>query len=262
MIKCSVKESGVFIMNKYFSILAALCVLPMSAFAATDLGGFDDRVPLSEKLLRQYKNEGPNVVFRDRNKDLRIGRWYASLNGNLSFLTWKNKYTGTDEYGTPISGSESFNFKSVMGADLAVGYRIDEKWRIEGELGYVGKYNETETEYYGSAEKTEFSLESYYVTANGYYDLIYGFYAGLGAGLAIVNISAYHSEVYDASTTKVSLMGAAMLGWSYMLDEKIDFDVRYRLSVFDGGDLNIGGATSDTGIILNNTFGLGIRYHF
>lgn len=258
-------------MNKYLTGLVVLCVLPVSAFAASDLSTFDDRTPLSEKLLREYKTENPNVVYRQKEtpvnvvikeykmeapKNVRVSRWYTSLRGDLSFLTWKNKYSGTD------SGSDRFTFKPTIGLDLSVGYRFDNKWRVDGELGYVGKYSEKETEYYGSPEKTEFSLESYYMTANAYYDLAYGLYAGLGAGLAITNLSVEHSAVNDASSTNLSLTGAAMFGWNYTLDEKVDIDVRYRLSVFDAGDLDIAGVKVDSGIVLNNTVGVGIRYHF
>ena len=114
-------------MNKYLSGFVALSILPMSAFAAnTGLSGFDDRVPLSEKLLREYKTETPNVVYRDKSKpvnvvineykmetpkNVRVSKWYTGLRGDLSFLTWKNKYKGEE------SGSDKFNFKPVLGLD-------------------------------------------------------------------------------------------------------------------------------------------------
>ena len=264
-------------MNKYLIGFIALCVLPVSAFAAADaaseLSTFDDRTPLSEKLLREYKTEDPNVSYDKKDtpvnvvineykmespKNVRVSKWYMGLRGDLSFLTWKNKYSGTE------TGSERFTFKPVVGLDLAVGYRFSEKWRVDGELGYIGEFSDTETEtIYGfPVEKTEFSLQTYYLNANAYYDIAYGLYAGLGAGFAIVDLAADNSAVTNASATNLSLMGAAMFGWSYVLDEKVDFDVRYRLSVYDGGDLNIGGVNVDTGIIVNNTISAGVRYHF
>ena len=245
-------------MNKYLCGIIGLCVLPVSAFAANDLAGFDDRVPLSEKLLRQYKTETPNVVYRDHEKKevAREGKWYMGLNGDLSFLTWENKYSGTE------SGSDKFNFKTMFGLDLSVGYRFDKKWRVDGTIGYVGKYSEKETEYYGLAEKTEFDLESYFVMANAYYDITHGFYAGLGAGLAITKIDVDNTVANNVSKTTVSPMGAATLGWTYMLDEKVDFDAHYRLSMFDAGSLNIGGVNVDSGLVIGNTVSVGVRYHF
>ena len=264
-------------MNKYLTGIIALCALPMSAFAAADaaseLSTFDDRTPLSEKLLREYKTEKPNVVYRQKEtpvnvvikeykmeapKNVRVSKWYMGLRGDLSFLTWKNKYSGVD------GGSERFTFKPVVGLDLAVGYRFDQKWRGEVELGYIGKFSDTETESISGfpVEKTDFSLQTYYLNVDAYYDIAYGLYAGLGAGLAIVDLDADHTAVANASATNVSPMGAAMFGWSYVLDEKVDFDIRYRLSIFDGGDLNIGGVNLDTGVIVNNTISAGVRYHF
>lgn len=259
-------------MNKYLSGFVALCVLPMSAFAEGNLSTFDDRVPLSEKLLREYKTENPNVSYSKKKdtpvnvvikeykmeapKNVRVSKWYMGLNGDLSFLTWKNKYSGLD------SGSDKFTFKPLLGADLVVGYRFNNKWRVDGEFGYIGKFSETETEHYLSPEKTEFSLETYYIDANAYYDLKYGLYVGAGVGLAIIDLSADHTYFSEVSKTNLSPMGAAMFGWTYVLDEKVDFDVRYRFAIFDGGDLNIGGVNVDTGVIMNNSLSLGIKYHF
>lgn len=250
-------------MKKYLSVFLMMLVVPFAAMAETDTPVFDDRVPLSEKLWRQYKTESPNVIYRDRNKGVRVGKFYGGLNADLSFLTWKNKYSWT-EYGEDMSATDKFNFKPVFGIDLSAGYRIDERWRVDGEIGYVGKYYESETEnpFDYPTEKTEFNLETFYITANAYYDIIYGFYAGLGGGLAIAHISADHSQVDDGSATNLSPMGAVMLGWTYMLDEKIDFDFKYRLSFYDGGDMSIGGVKVDTGLIMNNSLSAGIRYHF
>ena len=91
-------------MNKYLSGFAVLCILPMSAFAEGNLSTFDDRVPLSEKLLREYKTENPNVSYNKKAntpvnvvikeykmeapKNVRVSRWYMGLNGDLSFLTF------------------------------------------------------------------------------------------------------------------------------------------------------------------------------
>ena len=259
-------------MNKYLSGFAVLCILPMSAFAEGNLSTFDDRVPLSEKLLREYKTENPNVSYNKKAntpvnvvikeykmeapKNVRVSRWYMGLNGDLSFLTWKNKYSDG------AFPADKFNFKPLLGADLVVGYRFDKKWRVDGEFGYIGKYTEKETEDFGYITKSEFSLETYYIDANAYYDLKYGLYAGAGLGLAIVNLSADDTQASAASTTNVSPMGAAMFGWTYVLDEKVDFDVRYRFALFDGGDLNIGGVKVDAGTVMDNSLSVGVKYHF
>ena len=243
-------------MNKFLTGIIALCVLPISAFAANGVSGFNKRVSAPNQFSRQYNTESQRSVYRDKKQN--GGKYYMGLRGDLSFLTWKNKYSGSE------SGDDKFSFKPVFGVDLSVGYRINQKWRVDGELGYIGKYSDTETEMISgfAVEKTEFSLQTYYIDANAYYDVAYGLYAGLGAGLAIVNLEADHSAFAGSSVTNLSPMGAVMFGWSYALDEKLDLDLRYRLAMFDGGDLNIGGVNVDTGMILNNALSVGIRYRF
>ena len=250
--------------NKLLSIFLFMNTIPIAAMAAGDYSDFDDRVPLSERLLREYKTENPNVIFRDRKEASRNDKFYMGLAADLSFLSWKNEMSGTDEYSNPITGEDKFNFKPVVGLDLSLGYRFNKNWRMDVDFGYVGKFSETETEYYGSAEKTEFNLETFYGTVNAYYDLFAGFYIGLGGGLAITRVNVDNSEVDTASMTATSPMGAAMLGWSYMLDEKIDFDIHYKFSVFNGNstDMKVGDATVKTGSIMGNTLSAGIRYHF
>lgn len=190
-------------------------------------------------------------------EDIRDGRFYMGLNGDLSFLSWKNKYSGTE------SGTDRFTLKPLLGADAVVGFNFNKNWRVDAELGYIGKYTEKETEntYLGVA-KTEFNLQAYYTDINAYCDIAYGFYAGVGGGLAIVKLSADDTFVHDVSVTNVSPMGALMFGWTYALDEKVDFDIRYRFAVFNAGDLNIGGVNVDSGIVMNNSLSLGVKYYF
>jgi opacity protein-like surface antigen len=195
-----------------------------------------------------------------------FGDMYAGIRGSLSFLNWQNKYK--DEMDVQLE-AESFNFKSMVGVNVFVGYQSIDKWRTDLEFGYVGKYSEGETEYYTeyNTEKTKFDLETFYLMANGYYDLKNGLYAGLGAGLAFVNTSIDTNVIAGNSATKVSPMGAIMVGWSHKLDEKVTFDLRYRFAAFHGGNLNIdtGAGTyikTEIGFIKDNSLSAGIRYTF
>ncbi len=192
---------------------------------------------------------------------------YMGIRGSLSFLDWKNKYK--DETGAHL-GSDDFNFKSMVGMNVFLGYQGFKQWRGDVEFGYIGRYSENEMEYNDgfSSEKYDFDLETFYLTLNGYYELNHGFYAGLGVGMAAVNASVDANWLAKKSETNISPMGAAMLGWSYKLDEKVNFDLRYRFAVFDGGDLkvNVPGGTSyvktDFGLIMDNSLSAGIRYSF
>lgn len=194
------------------------------------------------------------------------GDMYMGIRGSLSFLNWQNKYK--DETDVQLD-SEGFDFKSVVGLDMVVGYQSIEKWRTDLEFGYVGKYSEGETEYFESydTEKTKFGLETFYLTANGYYDMSNGLYAGIGAGMAFVKIAIDSNVVAGNSKTNTSPMGAVMFGWSRKLDEKVTFDLRYRFAVFHGGKLNIdtGAGTyikTEIGFIKDNSLSAGIRYSF
>ena len=80
--------------------------------------------------------------------------------------------------------------------------------------------------------------------------------------MSFVNISVDDTTVSKKSVTNVSPIVSGMLGWAHMLDDKVEFDIHYRLSLYDGGDISIGGAKLDTGWIINNTISAGIRYHF
>ena len=183
------------------------------------------------------------------------------LNADLSF--YSGKYTQSGD-GSEPSTTENYRFKPVIGLDLTTGYRINKKWRFDGSVGYMGKYLESETNDrdISGLQKTDLSLETFYITANAYYDIAYGIYAGLGLGMAFVNMTVDDTFGGKESKTNISPMGAGIIGWTYMLDEKIDFDIHYRLSLYNGGKLTIAGATFDAGTIINNTLSVGVRYHF
>ena len=190
---------------------------------------------------------------------------YMGIRGSVSFLDWKNEYK--DESGK--LGSDDFNFKSMIGMNIFIGYQGLDKWRGDIEFGYIGRYSENEMEYKDAVStKYDFDLETFYLVLNGYYEFNNGLYAGLGAGMAAVNTSIDANWLSKTSETNISPMGAIMLGWSYKMDDKVSFDLRYRFAVFDGGDLkiNIPGSTTylktDFGLITDNSLSAGVRYSF
>ena len=80
-------------------------------------------------------------------------------------------------------------------------------------------------------------------------------------------------ESGDRTERDVSLMGALMLGYTYELDYNLVLDLRYRLAGFNGtkqtrafNETYVGLAgydlEVDTGLILDNSFSIGIRYEF
>lgn len=232
---------------KKFSLLFLLTmVFPCFANAAS--GGH-------YSIIKKYGGE----TSINYDKEVQPKQWYLNVHADISFLSWKNEYT----YGSD-SGTDKFNFKPVYGLDLAVGCKFGKSWRGDIELGYVGNYSEQETEYYTNyiTEKTDFNLSATALTINGYYDLQSGVYVGLGAGVALVKASVNHSELNKVSKTNVSPTGAFMLGWTTPLNDKLNLDMRYRLSAFYGDKFYDLDVQTKIGLIMDNSVSVGLRYAF
>ena len=132
------------------------CVSLLPAVASAAGSGVNSR-NLYGDLNLHY---GSTEVVKD------TGHVYIGLHADLSFLTWKNEYKNEDNV---TMGSDSFNFKPVIGFDIVAGYKSNEKWRADLEIGYVGKYSESETEYYAKAEHTNLNLETFYLLFSAYF---------------------------------------------------------------------------------------------
>lgn len=222
-----------------------------------------------------YAEKAPRYSYaKDMYGDLNVGysarpvvdqrKYYVGGRADVSFLNWTNGYDFVDETGRPQHETDSFSFEPVVGLDLFIGYKFSDLIRADVELGYIGEYKKSETEYNDGyiPEKTTFDFETYYATINGYYNFKYGLYVGAGFGVAMTNLALDHTW-YDEQTKKhVSPMAAVMFGWTYTLDEDTDFDLRYRLSVFNGGNVTMGGVKIDMGYVMNNSLSAGIRCYF
>ena len=242
-------------MKKFLLALLIIVALP-AAGVAKDADGFDDTKDMYGEL---------NIKVKPKDD---TGKYYIGIRGNLSFMNWKNKYTYEDTEGTKHA-SDDFSFRSILGMDVFMGYTISKNLRADLEMGYLGKFSETETEYNENylPEKTTFDFETYYLMANGYYDFKNGLYAGIGFGGALLNVSLDHSVVRKQTEMTLSPMGALTFGWIHRLDDKIDFDVNYRLAMFGGGDVTLdmsNGYEVEThmGWIMDNSLSAGIRYKF
>lgn len=185
--------------------------------------------------------------------------WYLDVRADLSFLSWKNKYMYDID-----SSSDEFGFKSVFGADIAVGCKLSDFSRVDVELGYIGNYSEQETEYITGylTEKTDFDLSTFYTSLNGYYDFASGVYVGLGAGLAIVETSLNHSALAKVSKTSVSPMGAVMVGLTHALNDVLNLNIQYRFAAFSGSTLDDIGVKTKIGLITDNSISVGLHYEF
>lgn len=240
-------------MKHLFVIASVLAMLPVA--------GFSEQYSYAKDMYGDL-----NVGYGAKPtpyKDL----FYLGGRGELSFLTWKNKYDSPT-----LSGSDSFSFKPLLGLDVFVGYRFEEKWRVDAEFGYITEFSESETGYYAipsipgehDIQRDTFSLQTYNLTANVYYDFTHNLYVGAGVGVAISEISLEDSTFGKVSSTNASPMGALMIGWVNKLDTNTDFDIRYRLSVSGGGDVKIKeiGFKTDVDYIIDNSISAGIRCYF
>lgn len=234
-------------MKKHLLSVVFVLFVPSFVFAGTN-GGYS--------VITRYGNE-TSINYR-RKSDPK--KWYVSAHADLSFLSWENEYT----YGAMPDGSDKFSFKPVVGADIAIGAELDKNWRADLELGYIGNYSEQETEYYDNyyTEKTDFNLNTMYMTINGYYGFGSGVYLGLGAGVAAVQVSLNHTFLAKTSKTTASPIGAFVFGWNSRMTEKTYFDIRYRLAAFSGSTLEDIGVKTKIGLITDNSLSVGVRYMF
>ena len=233
-------------MKKYLALVVFLFMFPGVVFAESSSG---------YSVITKRDGE-TSINYRRVRKPL---DWYTGVHFGTSFLSWKNEYLYNN-----TAGSDTFNFKPVIGADIAVGLEFDKKWRAELEFGYIGNYSEHETEYYSEyhTEQTDFNLSTMYLSANGYYELGAGVYIGLGFGGAVVRASLNHTALADVSKTNISPMGAGMIGWTHKLNDKLGLDIRYKFAVFSGSTFYDTNVKVDIGVITDNTLSIGIKYRF
>lgn len=196
------------------------------------------------------------------------GTWYGGIRGELSFLNWKNEYSASD---VKIDGqSESFSFQPVFGGGLSFGHIFNENWRGEIEAGIIGRYSDSSID---DGYVIDFSLTIPYLSVNAIYDFIEpelaGLYFGAGFGVALPKV-VFDSNNMDIEERAVSPMFSFMVGYSYEMSDSVTLDLRYRLSAMtgvSGKESNVNGLADayfeiDTGLILDNSISLGLRYEF
>lgn len=236
---------------KKLSVIVLLAVLPCIANAAR----YSNPYKLNKQPVKIETAKTEPLAKRSvRSAD---AGFYMGLHADVSFLNWKNEYesNGTDEY------SDSFKMKNVIGVDANLGYKFNKKWSAELELGYVGKYSESEK---FSTDKTDYDLSAVYFNINGLYDIYNGIYAGVGTGVAVVKADIENTVLGKESKTSLSPMGALMLGYKYDINEHFGVDLRYRFSVFNGPKFGFDSVDVDieTGLITNHTVSVGMKYKF
>lgn len=239
------------------SILMGLVTLP--AFSAV-------RNATPSHITKDSKG-GYDVTYSYKDK-AKTG-WYVTGRAELSMLNFKNKYSVglADTNVNEDADDDKYSFEPVFGGSLAAGKKINYFWRAELEAGYLGFFEDED-------EAAKFSISMPYMMINGYYDFTNGLYVGAGVGATLAKYKMSSAEYFlnfDEEKTAFSPMFGLMFGWTHQLDENLVVDLRYRLAGMTGAelktpiernDLNIDSFKSKTGMILDNSVSLGIRYEF
>lgn len=241
-------------MKKILSVIALVGLTVVPAFAAPSY------------LVRDSQG-GYNITYNYQDKAK--NGWYIGGRAELSLLNWKNKYS-TDSNYIPLgeAASDNYSAEPVLGGNFFAGYTINYLWRAELEAGYIGYFEDKDSD-------VDFSLLSYYLMANGYYDFSNGLYVGAGVGMALTTTTLdgvtgwFDGDKRDK--TRVSPMLGLMLGYTHELNDSLVLDLRYRLSGFYGTkhsvDFVAGVAANhwfenNIDLILDNSFSVGLRYEF
>lgn len=210
--------------------------------------------------LARNANGGYNVTY-DYTDKAKNG-WYVGGRLDLNLLNWENEYSSNDP---DISGdfdSDKYSAEPVFGGSVYVGHIFNYFWRGEIEAGLLGRFDDKDDGF-------EFQMTVPYVMANGYYDFANGFYLGAGLGVAVpkTELDGEAFESGDRTKYGVSPMVGLMAGYTHELDYNLVLDLRYRLAGFWGAEhertLDNGyDFKNEIGMVLDNSFSIGLRYEF
>lgn len=225
-------------------------------------------------VIEAYSEPEPLRITSTRQPN-RAGKWYVGGRVGLHLLSWKNKYSGTPTnfLFDKSADHDDYSFEPVFGGNIFAGYRFTPNWRGDIEFGYLTQFTDSDNGF-------SFKLSTPYLTANAYYDFEGGIYVGLGAGMAFPRATMdneFFAPEYE-SETKLSVTGAAMLGYSYNVSESVALDFRYRLAGFygpkwvrhmvspndfhDANNVELQSLETKVGLVIDNSFSFGLRYEF
>jgi opacity protein-like surface antigen len=193
--------------------------------------------------------------------------WYVTLFGGASFPNHvKTNYDVSTDY------SVDFNTGFVIGG--AVGRRINDVFRVEGELSYArykagsykGTYNGVDV--FASGDATG-NLSATYLLANVWADVAhYGdakLYVGGGIGAAYVTADTHFSgHDFGYGPGGWGFAGQVGAGVTYALTQNVDLDFGYRFKAITGVDLddNDGGGTYADAKLYSHNVQVGVTLKF
>lgn len=221
---------------------------------------------------RYYSNNAE--PRRDSNSSSVFSGAYVGGRLGVNLWSWENKYKAipATAYHNDKFDHDKYTFEPVFGGALFAGFHINPSWRADLEVGYAGKFSDSDSLF-------SFKMVSQHVTLNGYYDFSNGLYLGLGAGVAFTKGELDGLYVASSSSkSRTSFLGAGMFGYAHHLTDSVVLDFRYRLSGYAGPKWSAGisgypaptepgydqltGLQIKTGLIWDNAFTVGIRFEF
>jgi len=197
-------------------------------------------------------------------------KFYVGARFNYNLASFSNEYSVASDPADKFS--DSFSFVQQPGFDAAVGYQFAPRWRME--LNYIntGKYSDKDS-------GGNFDISSQLFMLNGIYAInmwtTTSLHVGLGLGAGM--LTTKHTNIYflptaNESKTSMGFAGQAMIGVEERISEQVYLGLTYKLSYITGhkqeialDPITFGSADtfiSETGGILNNTFGIGLRLEF
>jgi opacity protein-like surface antigen len=201
------------------------------------------------------------VVDVPRAEDL----WYVTLFGGASFPNNVKTHNNGGGYDYSLDLDTGF----VVGG--AVGWRINDVFRVEGELSYA-RYKTGGYSYSGpssGSNPASGNLSATYLLANVWADVAHfgnaKLYVGGGIGAAYVtadtlfNNSPFGFGYGDGGWGFAGQLGA---GVTYAVTQNIDLDLGYRFKAVSSVDFDDNGDTFENGKLYSHNLQLGVTLKF
>ena len=210
----------------------------------------------------------PTEKWRPAAAEPFLDKYYIGARFNYNLASFSNKYSLASD--PSDHENDSFSFTQQFGFDITGGWQFADKWRAELNYGNFFKYTDRDSD-------STFDLSTQFLTLNGIYTAYEwkttSFYVGAGAGIGVVR-TAFSNSVFahNATTNKTSIgfAGQVMAGLEEKITDNLYLGLTYKLSYLTGHKQEIellphpvpDTLISKTSGILNNTFGIGLRFEF
>ncbi|MCL2538210.1 MAG: porin family protein [Alphaproteobacteria bacterium] len=253
--------------TKFLLVASLLSVVTLGAGAAQRAVA-----PVSRPSTLTRTNDGYQLSYKYEAP--RVRNWFVGGAYQHTFLFFTEK----QDTGVPGGPTESIDRNGVtqMGLNIFGGRKLDDNWRLEGEIGYTGKYSNFYQGWEFSTSAPYVQVGATYNTREAQWGWVYGG-LGLGAAFPTTKIETNAVLIGGESKTTVSPLFAAMLGYRTHIADHWFLDLGYKFSTYKGSDIKrewecagpdcspIGAIfefTNKVGWFMNHSIKLGLAYEF